>query len=250
MYEQGRANVTVAEIESIVSICIRGLEGADQTTRRSFAELVAYIFMLTQTEVDPISVDTSTSRKSNKKDNEGAEDDGTDVRTAPEVPTATLMTVPEMLNVLSAWIVRPTTTRRMRVGVTEIYAKLFITMGPAFVEAQYPQIAGHLLNEIVAHPRSGVSRQDVLLTRRLISILLRDVIGVRMLSEQGQISAIRELSNAYLRKWPALMPGQVAPSSKILVVVLNEIAGLLQQLGNAPPPVQARPIFVKTPLFF
>ncbi|KAL4255220.1 hypothetical protein AB1N83_012549 [Pleurotus pulmonarius] len=35
-----------------------------------------------------------------------------------------------------------------------------------------------------------------------------------------------------------MMPGQVAPSSAMLVVALREVAGLLQQLGNAPPPVQ------------
>jgi len=32
--------------------------------------------------------------------------------------------------------------------------------------------------------------------------------------------------------------GQVAPPSSVLVVALREVAGLLQQLGNAPPPVQ------------
>jgi hypothetical protein len=48
-----------------------------------------------------------------------------------------------------------------------------------------------------------------------------------MLSEQGQISAIQELANAYLKRWPAMMPGQVAPS--VLVFTLREVAGLLQQ---------------------
>jgi len=47
-----------------------------------------------------------------------------------------------------------------------------------------------------------------------------------MLSEQGQISAIRELANIYLKRWPAMMPGQTL----VLVVVLK-VAGLLQQLG-------------------
>jgi len=60
------------------------------------------------------------------------------------------------------------------------------------------------------------------------------------LSEQGQISAIQELANTYLKRWPAMMPGQMAPSSLALVVILKEVAGLLQQLGNAPPPVQVR----------
>jgi hypothetical protein len=61
-----------------------------------------------------------------------------------------------------------------------------------------------------------------------------------MLTEQGQIGAIQELSASYLKKWPALLTGQIAPNPLTLVVVLKEIAGLLQQLGNAPPPVQVR----------
>ena len=73
-----------------------------------------------------------------------------------------------------------------------------------------------------------------------MEILLRDLIGIRLLSEQGQIGAIQELSNSYLKKWPALMPGHIAPNPLTLVVVLKEVAGLLQQLGNAPPPVQVR----------
>ena len=35
-----------------------------------------------------------------------------------------------------------------------------------------------------------------------------------------------------------MMPGQVASPSSVLVFTLREVAGLLQQLGNAPPPVQ------------
>jgi HEAT repeat-containing protein 5 len=58
-----------------------------------------------------------------------------------------------------------------------------------------------------------------------------------MLSEQRQISGIQELANAYLKRWPAMMAGQVAPTS-VFVFTLREVAGLLQQLGNAPPPVQ------------
>ena len=57
-----------------------------------------------------------------------------------------------------------------------------------------------------------------------------------MLSEQGQnFSAIQELANAYLKQWPAMMPGQVAPPTSVLVFTLREVASLLQQLGNAPP---------------
>ena len=47
-----------------------------------------------------------------------------------------------------------------------------------------------------------------------------------------------ELANAYLKRWPAIMPGQVAPPTSVLVFTLREVAGLLQQLGNTPPLVR------------
>jgi hypothetical protein len=92
--------------------------------------------------------------------------------------------------------------------------------------------------EIVSNPKNGTTRYDKLFIRKLVGALLRELIAVRMLTEQGQIAAIQELSSSYLKRWPALMPGQVAPTSAILTIALEEVAGLLQQLGNAPPPVQ------------
>ncbi len=108
----------------------------------------------------------------------------------------------------------------------------------AFVETNFSLLVAHLLNDIVSSPRISSSRYEMLLVRSLVGILLRDLIGVRMLSEQAQISAIQELAGSYLKRWPAMMPDQSAPAPNVLVIVLREVAGLLQQLGNAPPPVQ------------
>jgi hypothetical protein len=238
---RGRVAVTASEIETTVSICVRGLETTDQITRRSLGDLVAHLLRLTQTEAVSQNTETSISRKTTKLDNAPDENNEPSPRATIDMPSSFVMTLPDMLNVLSSWMGRQGTTRRTRVGVAGFYASLFIFLGPTFVEAHYSQIVGNLLNDVVAHPRNSTSRQEVLFVRRLVTTLIRDVIGVRMLSEQGQISAIKVLSTAYLRKWPALMPGQTAPSAKVLVIVLNEVAGLVQQLGNAPPPVQVCP---------
>lgn len=238
LYVQGRVCVTAPEVESTVSICVRSLEMADQITRRSLGELVAHLLRLTQTETESQNMDGSVLRKGTKADQETHEQNDPGPPAVIDTPAGSVMTLSDMLNVLSSWMGRQGITRRARVGVAGFYASLFISLGPAFVEANYLQIIGNLLNDVAAHPRNSISRQDVLLIRRLVTILIRDIIGVRMLSEQGQIRAIKELSASYLRKWPALMPGQSAPNAKVLVVVLNEVAGLVQQLGNAPPPVQ------------
>ncbi|KAF8998676.1 armadillo-type protein [Cyathus striatus] len=107
---------------------------------------------------------------------ESSSEEGEEVGTAQvQEVTKPLCTPQEMLLHLSNLYNR-TLTRKVRVGIFDFYASLFTHLGP----------------------RSGY---DILLTRTLVSIL-------PMLSEQGQISAIKEMANSYLRRWPALMPGQ------------------------------------------
>jgi hypothetical protein len=145
-----------------------------------------------------------------------------------------------MLRQLSNAYNKPSTSRATKNALIDVYSTLFASLGSAYVEANYATIVQHLLgNDLLTFFRNTISKHDILLLRKSISILLRDLIGVRLLSEQGQIAAIRELAGSYLRKWPSLMPNQgPAPGAIVLVPVLNEVAGLLEQLGNAPPPVQ------------
>ena len=59
-----------------------------------------------------------------------------------------------------------------------------------------------------------------------------------MLSEQGQISAIREsvTNENFLRRWLTMMPGQMAPSFLVLVVVLKAVT-----TAGKPPSTRAGP---------
>ncbi|KAJ7820119.1 hypothetical protein B0H14DRAFT_3736322 [Mycena olivaceomarginata] len=60
-----------------------------------------------------------------------------------------------------------------------------------------------------------------------------------MPSEQGQIGAIRELADVYLKRWPALFTKLPTAPNETVLVILRKVTGLLlRQLGNVPPPVQ------------
>ncbi|KAK0203615.1 clathrin-coated vesicle protein [Desarmillaria ectypa] len=231
----GDNHPSTSDIDSIITLSVRSLEHADHVTRRSLSQLVGHLLASTQT---PRAVPSSEPpiKKS------GAELLDTDSTTAGHAAasevTKPLLTPTEMLLHLSTQYNKPNLSRKCRIVLFDFYAALFIKLGGAFTETNYSLIVSHLMTEIVSSLRSGSSRYEVLLVRRLVEILLRDLIGVRMLSEQGQIGAIQELASSYLKRWPALMPGQTAPSSTVLAIVLREVAGLLQQLGNAPPPVQ------------
>ena len=243
MHSSGDASIlSLNELDSILAQSVKSLETADQATRHSHAQLVGHL--LASTQIERVVPPPETTQKP-KKDSSTAEqqNDGPSPSNAAEV-TKPMLTPTEMFTHLSTHLSKQYVTRKTRIGIFDFYAALLSKLGASFVETNFSLIVSHLVTEIVSNPRIATSRYDILLTRSLVGILLRDLVGVRMLSEQGQISAIQELANAYLKRWPAMMPGQVAPSSQVLVIALREVAGLLQQLGNAPPPVQVSCYFL------
>lgn len=240
LYPAGDGSRPVHDVESIVALCTRYLESADQITRASLSRLVAH--MLASTQVPKVIPVSDSSKKAKKPEDQKDEDEVTPPSGPAEVQF--VMSPNEVLMQLANQYNKPQAPHKTRIGIFSFYVHLFTHLGTTFVEQHYSLIVKHLLNDIVGHTRLNVSRYDTLLTRSLVNILLRDLIGVRMLSEQGQIGAINELCTGYLRRWPAMMPGQVAPDSHVLTIVLQEIAGLLQQLGNAPLPVQVGVVFV------
>lgn len=233
MYSAGSTVKTVAEVENFLNLCTKSLEGADQLTRRSLASVVGHILASTQLEIEQPEPDASKRGKL-----PGDDEDSTISTNNVSEERRSLITPAEMLTQLSSQFNKQNATRKVRVGICDFYATLLITLGSTYVEKNYPIIVSHFMTEIISNPRNTATRYDVLMIRVLVCILLRDLIGVRLLSEQGQIAAIQELAGSYLKRWPALMPGQIEPSHLVMSVVLKEVAGLLQQLGNAPPPVQ------------
>ncbi|KAL5476373.1 hypothetical protein ACEPAI_3473 [Sanghuangporus weigelae] len=240
LYPPDDGTRSVSDVESIVSACVKSLDHADQTTRRSLARLAGHMLASTQTaRVLPLP---DTSRKGNKKDQQKGEEDEVDVVSpsalAVESTAKPILTPAEMFSQLSLHFNKPSASRKTRIGIFDFYAALISELGTSFVETNYAILIKHFFTEILTVTRPPGARDDSAQIHKLIGIILRDLIGVRLLTEQGQIGAIQELSRSYLKKWPALMPGQVALDASVLVIALKEVAGLVQQLGNAPPPVQ------------
>lgn len=234
MYPLPGGDWTPSEIESLVSLCVKSLDTADQITRHSLAQLVGLVLSSSQA---PAPIPAQDPTRKHKKEHE--EDDPAPTA-LPTGETKTILTLNEMLHQLSMHFNKPQATHKTRVGIFDFYAALLTTLGQTFVETHYGTIIQHLMSEVVNTPRNSATRYEVLFVRRIVGVLLRDLIGVRMLNEQSQIAAIQELSKVYLKRWPALMPGSIAPTTQVLAIVLREVAGLLHQLGNAPSPVQVR----------
>lgn len=235
IYDPSVASITQSDIESVVGLCIRSLEGADQVTRICLSRLAGQFLAASQIE-QVISV-IEPARKT-KKDTADVDEDAPGTIPPPTEVKKALMTLPEMLSHLSTAYNKPQSSRRLRIGVFNFYAALFTSLGPEFVQSHYSAILGHFMTEIVSHPRNNASRYDKLLARRLTGVVLRDLISVQLLGEQAQASAIQDLTSIYLRRWPALMPGQTAPNPQVLVAALIEVTGLVQQLGCLPQNTQ------------
>ncbi|KZO91157.1 hypothetical protein CALVIDRAFT_522023 [Calocera viscosa TUFC12733] len=226
--------LTTQEVDSVVQLCVRHVDSADHATRRHFAEVMGTL-LATSLTASVTSKDLSV--KSERKAS-GAEDRD-DIPTETTKPPAPTISLQSVLSHLAAVFNKPSATHRTRVGIVQSYATLLNVLGSVYVEANYSAIAKHFLIDIIGHSRNRVSQHEILRVRKFVSAILRDLVGVRMLSEQGQIAAIQDLIANYLRKWPALMPGQSSPSHLTLVAALKEVSELLQQLGNAPQFLQS-----------
>ncbi|KAJ6450153.1 clathrin-coated vesicle protein [Mycena sanguinolenta] len=233
----GHPPPSTTDVEGILTQSVKSLDTADQITRKAHAVLVGHLLASTQI---PRAVPTAEPKAANKKEKTAEDDEGPAIPVGAGEIVKPTMTVSEMFSCLSTHFNKSALTRKTRIGIFDFYAALLTKLGPTFVEAQYAVIVSHLTTEIIVGPlgRPARTRYEGLLVRTLVGTLLRDLVGERMLSEQGQIGAIRELATVYLKRWPALMPGSTAPASAVLVTALREVAGLLRQLGNAPPPVQ------------
>jgi HEAT repeat protein len=227
-------------LETISPLVFKSLEGADYLTRRSLSQLLAHF--LAATQLPGSGVVPTDPRKAGAKKGVVEEDVGMPqvVTSAPEDKIPPLYTPQQMLRTLSVPYNRPNPLRKLRNAIMDVYATLLTRLGTDYVETHYAEIMDHLVNEIVLPPprAAPISRYEALQTREAVVILVRDLIGVSMLSEAGQVMAIREWANNYLRKWnPTPLAGQKNPSKQALIIALREIAGLLGQLGNAPPQV-------------
>ncbi|PWN53232.1 hypothetical protein IE53DRAFT_199598 [Violaceomyces palustris] len=232
---------TRGEIEGILTACFKSLETADFVTKKAVSKLAAGLLASTQAENSaPVALPAKKSGKK-KKEGEADSDDDQEIQPPPaglDGRGRTMLSLNGMLDQLSHPFLKPSTSRKSKAAILDIYASLFTMLGSDWVLSNYPSILKHLIDELANHSRGSSPRAEVLGVRTGISIILRKLIGERMLGEQGQVLAIQEISNEYLKKYPSVMPEQQPPSKYTLVLALDEVAGLLAQLGSAPPQVQ------------
>lgn len=210
----------------------KALEGSTFPVRRAVSSTLSAILAFTQ-----LKATTDPNKPAVKRISTAIT---TDVSTPEDLASkeTTLLSMEQMLLQLSTAYNRLTAPKELKAGIIETYAALFIQLGTRFVESNYAAIVKHLFTELLGNLRNVINQSDAAFIREEVFFLLNDVIGRRLLSEQGQASAVDVLINEWIKAWPALMPNQVAPNKQALITAVNLVSSLVSELGGAVLPVE------------
>ena len=230
------------DIESALTAAFKAIETADFVTKRALSRMAAGLLAYTQAENSAPAPTPTKKATKKKKEGETDSDDDQDLPpgqlSAADAGPRTLLSVTGMLDQLSHPFLRSSSTRKTRAAILDVYATLFETLGPAWVHSNYAAVLKHLVDDVPNHSRGTVNRAEILAIRSGVSLILRKLIGERMLGEQAQVLAIQDICGEYLKRWPSVLPEQQPPSKYSIVLALNEVSGLLVQLGSCPPQVK------------
>ncbi|KAI9318532.1 armadillo-type protein [Dichotomocladium elegans] len=238
--QHARQTFTAHDVESMLQTFLKAFDNSTFPVRRATSSLCATLLAFTQTvaTVDP-------NKPTVKYATTGEENPAPSSEVQPN--STTLMSIDEMLGLLSANYNRPNVSREFKIGIIETYATLFVLLGTEFVEANYSLIANHILTELLDGTKQSLGSSDGAFARAQVFYLLHETIGKRLLSEQGQAMAVRLLTSEFVKSWPPLKRNQTAPNKHALICATNLISVLVCDLGGGASTIKdivVDPLFV------
>ncbi|PHH72523.1 hypothetical protein CDD82_5933 [Ophiocordyceps australis] len=146
---------------------------------------------------------------------------------------ALALTLADMLKTLSTQYVKPSASNRVRAAMGVCYGKLFYLLGEERIQASYLEIIESLTVDVLGHASISNNRYRLLISRRIVSTVLQDVIGRKILGESGQMAMAELLINKVIKNYPQALAERPEPSKHTLIVALSAVAMLLESLGSA-----------------
>ena len=234
----------LSDFEKIQAAVWRALDSPSSQVRNVAARTFASCLVKSYVE-NPIQANVAKAkkiRKVTKRQGKGEiEDDeyeNSDSAAAEQIPNTLLQFgCKDILSQLSLHYLHNTTTNRARIGMISCFTTIFKELGPQVIESHYGEIASHLLVELPLQVATKSTRHRQLLTRNCVALLLENVVGRQLLSEDGQIAAVRYLVSDIIKDYPQALNERAEPSKMTLVCSLSAIASLLQLLGCAAYPL-------------
>lgn len=143
------------------------------------------------------------------------------------------LSLADMLKLLAGHFTKPSTSNRTRAAIGICYGQLFRRLGEKMVETNYLRIVENLTTDVLGQVSINNHRYRLLMSRKIVDILIQDVIGRRILGESGQIAAAKLLINNILKNYPQALAERPEPSKHTLVTVLSAISSLIESLGSS-----------------
>lgn len=215
------------------------LETNTGATRIAASRTLAEVLLRLYTDAKPVDQIpiVRKPKKSNKKQNaaDDEEEEGAQKleNTTSKSSTHLSLTLVEILRVISHHFVKASTSNKTRSSLALSYKIILECLPEKVLHDRYQEVANHFFDDVLSYPSISMNRVRLLLSRRLINILLNDLVGTRLLTENGQIQAARYLINDILKNYPSVIQGRREPSKHALAAALRALLILLQQLGPA-----------------
>lgn len=154
---------------------------------------------------------------------------------SPRPPTELSLTLIEILQVLSPRYLKAG-SNRTRATIAMCYRYVFESLGERIVESRYPDIVRHFFVDVLDQIAVKLTRYRVLLTRKLVRIVLEDVVH-QMLGQSAQLNAARFLLNDVLKDYPPALKERPVPPKAALISALSALEDLLGRLSLSIQPL-------------
>lgn len=231
---------SVSDFEKVQAVVWRALDSPSPQVRnvaaRTFASCLvkSYVENPIQNNVTKTKRPKKVTKKQGKGDVEDDEYENSDFAAPDQIPKTSLQFgFEDLLSQFSLHYLHNTTTNRARIGMVVCFTTVFKALGPDVIESHYGEIASHLLVELPLQAATKSTQHRQLLTRKCVALLLEEVVGRQLLSEDGQMAAVRHLVSDIIKDYPQSLNERAEPSKMTLICSLSAITSLLQLLGCA-----------------
>jgi dethiobiotin synthetase len=219
-----------------IPILVKYFDNASYLFRKNLAAYIATMIAGSQVPMSKVLIEKP--KKSNKLGIQGAGKSNTTVSkdALPSIPPLS-----EVLEVLSASYSKPLSSQDSLSGIIATYICLFTKLGTTFIEANYSEIVKHLLTKLVpGQSFTPATPFEALAARQRCRRIFQDITQ-NILSEQGQIHAVKTLGDI-MTEWVHQTAKADKAGSQIstwgIICAVDEVGHLIEVLGDAAGMVQ------------
>jgi hypothetical protein len=233
-----------SDFDSLRSTMFKTFDFASAHVRQAAADCFAEALVMGYSESAvgeaPLQLIKRSKSKAVKHGQPGSLQDDDDLPSRSESPAPSsrksqvlAMSLVDMLKTLSTQYVRLSTTNRVRAAIGICYGSLLQRLGEKTVETNYFKILDNLTVDILGQPTINNNRYRLLISRRIVDIVLQEVIGRRILGESGQTTAAKAIINDVLKNYPQAIKERPEPTKQTLIASMGALAALVDTLGSA-----------------